>query len=300
MPFRDFSFRTLSLSGISQRAAAASPDPTAETGDFGIAITAMRLPVRICEGTNMVRQLSVLLVWLCCYECFFQRASIAASERKAGAPTGVTSSWDAVGPLVVVFSHVDPVEQSVAFALQNTGEKAITAWQVRIVIGNEPEVKRVGFGTDAYRAFSGLIPGDHILPGATVKVTRKVEFDSELITPVAVTTPTAAIFADKSFAGDKAFVERTFQRRAAELKALQQITAELERVRASGGTQQDLELLLFQNPSDNNVMWQAFRFSVSAAVREIQSGRASTASKLKWLMDMAHRNLAAASAHSLQ
>jgi hypothetical protein len=135
----------------------------------------------------------------------------------------------------VVSSDLDAVAQTVTFTVQNTGTKTITAWDVRMFVGDATS----GYGTDAYRSFAGLAKdtGRHIAPAAVFTATarpsrsRRPSIASQDVT--AFIEPVAAVFADKSSVGDQKQVDFIFQVRAKRLAGWQAAIIKLEHARNS-------------------------------------------------------------------
>ena len=209
-------------------------------------------------------------------------------------------------PISVLSEQVDPTRRVVTFVLQNTGTKVITAWDVRFVVGTEPDAKYGGIGVDAFREFAGLVGGQAslIMPGGTIIRTAPLPPGSEQPATVVI-TPTAAVFADASFAGDEKFAQLIFDNRTAQLQSWQDIVRKLERTRDGGHVDlNELELLLSDldsQPSRNgDIVRRTFRANVSIAVANVRAGRGQARATLIQLLDDARHNVAVANAHRQQ
>lgn len=192
-------------------------------------------------------------------------------------------------------------KSGVTFNLQNTSAKAITAWHVRITLGDSNS----GKGTDAYRSFAGLTRDRaHIVPGGTIAVAASIPSGTVATSSPPVVQPTCAVFEDRSFAGDATFADFIFKRRSAELAAWQQVFGELDKARAGGpvGLTTLEHVLSTMDASPQNdgadMVRQNARANLSLAIAAVRTEGASAASRLDGLLDRARRNLAAAMAHA--
>jgi hypothetical protein len=245
----------------------------------------------------MAKTIVGLVLGGCCF-------LIVAAQLDAGYSSPKWASQLAqpsIVPILVTAVQVNTDRPTVTFGLQNTSAKAITAWHVSIAVGNQTS----GRGVDAYRSFAGLTKDrSHLAPGGTITVTANLPSQvlESSVTPVI--TPTCAVFEDKSYAGDGKFADFVFQQRAAELAAWQQVTAALEKARtASAVNLSTLEGLLSTMdglPASERatIVRQNARTNLSLAITAVRAGRSSAGPKLDSLLNNAHRNLAAAAAHS--
>lgn len=224
---------------------------------------------------------------------------IAIEPQQSG-----TASLSTEIPISILSASMGSRPDEVVFVVQNVGIKDITAWEVRIEVGTPPETKTGGYETDSYRPFAGVVPcGTHIAPGGTRTIIAKLPVGSEALSPILVVTPTAAVFADKSYAGDEKFATFVFERRAAERAAWLEVVAHLERAEQEPAGLPGLEAALTQVNSSilrngDDIVRKTIRANLSVAIRDVREGRASAASKIRSLLDDARRNLAAATIHS--
>ncbi len=221
---------------------------------------------------------------------------------QAGTPAKPSSAQSL--PMSVLWAQADSQRKTVTFAIQNTGTKVITAWDVVIVVGTEPEARYGGYGVDAFRGFAGLVPGrSHIPPNGTVTVTADLPSGSEGLVPVVV-MPNSAVFADTSFAGDPKSAEFVFERRREQLEAWREIVQQLEAAsQAQTLDVEPLELMLANvNASMQrngvDIVRSTFRANLSIAIGNIRAGRTQVAPALSRLLQEARQNVAVATAHS--
>jgi len=251
---------------------------------------------------DMVKQLRPAIVYsgiVLATLGFHRGQTLGAAATKAKAQAGSPAVL-----ITVLSSQVDPTRRKVTFALQNTGTKVITAWDVTIVVGMEPEAKYGGHGVDAFRESEGLVDGrSFIVPGGTVTATANLPFESENLAPVAV-TPSAAVFADTSFAGDARFAQLVFARRGVQLAAWQEIVRQLEQIRnTDSGDVGKLDVVLSDvNGSiarnGGDIVRTTFRANLSLSIVNVRAGRRQALPELSRLLTEAHRNVAVATAHS--
>jgi hypothetical protein len=78
-------------------------------------------------------------------------SATTAEAAKASARAVQSQASPAAVPLSVLSTQVDPSSATVTFTLDNTGSQPITAWDVAIVVGVEPEARHGGYGVDAFR-----------------------------------------------------------------------------------------------------------------------------------------------------
>jgi hypothetical protein len=238
----------------------------------------------------------------------------SALSTMSSLPTGIADSIpltceqapssSEVVPMTVLWSQVNPERKTVTFALQNTGTKAITAWDVTITAGTEPEAKHGGHGADAFREFAGIVEGrSFILSNGSITATAQLPRNSENLLPIVV-KPAAAVFADNTSAGDPRFINLVFERRLAQLEAWQEISQHLENARKAGALdaavlgqiQANVDTAIAQKGQD--VVRSTFRTNLALAIANVRAGKAQVPSTLERLLAEAHRTIAVATAHS--
>jgi hypothetical protein len=213
------------------------------------------------------------------------------------AATGQTQSERV--PITVISTSASAGK--VTFLLRNDGRKPITAWQVRIQ-SSTPSEQTAGYGVDAYRAYAGLTSRSNlsITPGAIVTATAQLSngADDALIVPI------AAVFADKTFAGDRTEAEIVFQRRREQRLAWAAVVAELEtasRAPTIGlATLQDAVARIdaVQAPESASSIPRLVRTNLTISAGDVQLGRATAPARLASILQHARRNLAVATQHS--
>jgi hypothetical protein len=231
---------------------------------------------------------------------------VGQSTTTGQAATSIQPTPLAAVPLSILSSQIDGRQQTVTFTLQNTGTKTITAWEVAIVAGTEPDARYGGYGVDSFRSFAGLSQGGSALvPGSTAVVTAPLPSRSNALNPVVI-LPRVAIFADTSFIGDDRFAQLIFDGRAAQLAAWRDILHLLEGARNKGIVDStSLESILagvnatiLRDGPD--IVHQTFRANLSQALSNVRTGKEPAASALTRFLDEARQNVAAAAAHSRQ
>jgi hypothetical protein len=207
-------------------------------------------------------------------------------------------------PLSVLSSTVDGDHQTVTFTLQNTGTQAVTAWDVRMAVGTEPDALYGNHGVDAFREFAGLVQGSsYIVPGGTVTATAKLPSGSEHLSPVVI-TPTTVVFADTSFIGNDKFAQLIFDRRGAQLAAWRDIANRLQSARASArmdvGTLDALlsEVNTYIERNGADIVRLTFRANLSLAISDARAGRGQPLSVVNRFLADAERNITVAAAHT--
>lgn len=205
-------------------------------------------------------------------------------------------------PLLVVDTHVDPNRRKVTLTLENTGSKVVTSWHVTIVAGTEPGAAHGGYGTDAFRQFEGLGPGDgYVPPKGTVTRTTDLPHTGDPARVVVI--PDNAVFADTSFCGDRREAEWVFERRRAQLEAWKEIAGELAEVPQSGNADAETLEGILSAMDDSiarrgpDIVRQTFRANLSLRLGDVRAGRAQALPILTELLEEASRNIAAATAH---
>lgn len=218
-----------------------------------------------------------------------------------GSPPNTQTSSCAV-PLLVVDSQVDPNRRKVTLTIENTGTKVVTSWHVTIVVGTEPDAAHGGYGTDAFRQFEGLGPGDgYVVPKGTVTRTTDLPHTGDPAHVVVI--PDSAVFADASFCGDRRDAEWVFERRRAQLEAWKEIAGELEKLRQSGNVDAKTLEGVLSVMDDSiarrgpDIVRQTFRANLTLRLGDVRAGRGQALPILSEFLDEASRNIAAATAH---
>lgn len=213
---------------------------------------------------------------------------------------------NAVVPISVVSVQWDPNEQLVSFTLRNDTDKTITAWDVQIRSGPNSSGASSGHGVDSYSSAAGVLPeGYHIPPRGTVVKTARLGSLPDGSTAVEI-TPLAAIFDDKSIAGDSRFADDVFARRARDRDAWQEVLAILEQARNTDGPGEEVLRLALSRVDDSlrrhgkDFVITTTRTNLRLALEDVQKGRDSPGPRLDALADQARRSVAAAVAHSRQ
>jgi hypothetical protein len=149
----------------------------------------------------------------------------------------------------------------------------------------------------------GPATSSYIRPNELITVTADLPGGTKSSVPIVV-TPTTAVFADTSFAGDSKYAQRVFEQRRKQLEAWQEIASRLNEARNAGAVDMAaLERLLAvidesiaRNGGD--IVRRTFRTNLSLRLADVRAGRAQALSALMSFIDEASRNVAAATAHS--
>jgi hypothetical protein len=148
------------------------------------------------------------------------------------------AAQSAVQPVSVVVISVagDPFHQVVEYAIVNNTNVTITAWNVGLLI-RKPDGGSTGYGegADAYLAYAGLVSDADYVVRSHATVRRSIALDTPGvgIADVEITLQ-CAIFADATWIGTEADVDRFFERRQANFEAEGEILRILRTARANG------------------------------------------------------------------
>ena len=220
------------------------------------------------------------------------------------APYSRAQTTSSTVPLSVSVMRVDPSPRAVTFTVQNTGTKTVSAWHVRIAVGTEPDAAGGGYGVDAFRSLEGLFTGasSYIRPNELVTATADLPQGTKSVAPVVI-TPTTAVFADPSFAGDATFAQSVFDQRRQQLEAWQEIEGLLQEARTRGTVDANaLEQLLVTIDNSiaqhrDDVVRRTFRTNLALRLTDVRAGRAQALQVVTGMLDEASRNIAAVAAH---
>ena len=218
------------------------------------------------------------------------------------APSQPPQATEVAVPVRVSAVELSAVDPTISFNLENTGAKAITAWEVFVSVGD----RTTGRSVDAYRGLAGLTqPGSHILPGGTLSVTLPLPFRLTSSSVKPIVTVTGAIFEDKSSVGNAKWIDLVFQSRAGELAAWTEVVAELEKLRAApilgAGAVEEATALFDVAPRNDggDSIRKVTRTNLGLVTGDLSIGQAKAFSRLDLLLKLARDSRAAAAAHTL-
>lgn len=212
-------------------------------------------------------------------------------------------------PLTVIATERDVTHGTVTFTLQNNDNRAITAWNVSIVVGTGVDSRHGGYGVDAYREFAGLVnrqtgPG-YLAPAGTIIATAPVPAGADSAQPVSI-SPNAAIFSDGTSVGESKLIDVFFEQRQAQLNSWASLVTAMQAALNTGKVDvPQLENLLATVNADisrdaSDIVRKTFRSNLAIGLGQIRAGRATPDGILKSLLADAQRNVAATANHAIR